>query len=176
MDGIICNLDVCVRCATCVELAVYLRCTCTACVVKGCDGKCKVPGANRGPCCDEPGCDMSTVDFDSRAMLNNPKAINNLGGYGPDKDSNNQLTVDGGSLAKEMRFPEAGSFVDTENLNGVPDAVIVFDLVITVIGESASGRKAGVYQPKTPSINGIYTNSNYDVGDKADLIAINFGQ
>ena len=75
-----------------------------------------------------------------------------------------------------MRFPEAGSFVDTENLNGVPDAVIVFDVVITVIGESASGRKAGVYQPKTPSINGIYTNSKYDVGDKADVIAINFGQ
>ena len=154
------------RCAICIEVVVYLCCTCAACTIKGCDGKCKVAGANRGACCDKPGCDTRTVDFDTRAILtNNPKAVNNLGGFGPDTD-----------LAAEMRFPEAGKFVDKENLNGVPDAVIVFDLVVTVIGESASGRKGGVYQPKSPLINGIYTNPKYDVGDKADVIAINFGE
>merc|ERR1711934_816232 len=89
----------------------------TPCVV-GCDGKCKVPGPNRGACCDKPGCDARTVDFDTRALLTNPKAINNLGGYGPDKDANGKLTIDGGTLPREMRFPEAGSFIDKDNLNG----------------------------------------------------------
>ena len=75
----------------------------------------------------------------------------------------------------EMRFPEAGSFVDKDNLNGVPDATIVFDVVITAIETSASGRKAGAYVPQSATVNGIYADPKNDVGDKADIIAINFG-
>ena len=79
-------------------------------------------------------------------------------------------------MAAEIRLPEAGSFIDTDSLNGVPDATIVFDVVITVINASASGRNGGTYQPKVPTVNGIYTDSRYDVGDKADIVAINFGE
>ena len=142
--------------------------TTTTCAVKGCDNKCKGSGTNRGPCCDQPGCDTRTVDFDTRVMLTNPKAVNNLGGYGPQ-------TADGANLAAEMRFPEAGFFVDEDGLNGVSGARIDFDVVITAINASASGRNAGNYQPKSPTVNGIYTDSRYDVGDKADIVAINFG-
>ena len=116
--------------------------------MKGCDDKCKVPGPNRGACCDKPGCETRTVDFDTRAILTNPKALNNLGGHGPDKDANGKLTIDGGTLPREMRFPEAGSFIDRDNLNGVANAKIVFDVVITVITKSASGRTGGHYQPR----------------------------
>ena len=137
--------------------------------MKGCDNKCKVLGTNRGPCCDKPGCDTRTVEFDTRSLLNNSKAVNNIGGHGPQ-------TADGGNLAEEMRLPEAGSFIDTDSLNGVADATIVFDVVITAINTSASGRNGGTYQPKTPAISGIYKDPRHDVGDKADIIAINFGE
>ena len=79
-------------------------------------------------------------------------------------------------MAAEMRFPEAGFFVDEDGLNGVSGARIDFDVVITAINASASGRNAGNYQPKSPTVNGIYTDSRYDVGDKADIVAINFGE
>ena len=143
--------------------------------MKGCDGNCKVPGPNRGACCDKPGCDARTVDFDTRALVTNPKAINNLGGYGPDKDADGKLTIDGGTLPREMRFPAAGSFIDKDNLNGVANAKIVFDVVITVIAKSASGRTGGPYQPRNADYNGIYTHKNHDIGDKADIVSINFG-
>ena len=143
--------------------------------MKGCDGNCKVPGPNRGACCDKPGCDARTVDFDTRALLTNPKAINNLGGYGPDKDANGKLTIDGGTLPREMRFPEAGSFIDIDNLNGMANAKIVFDVVITVIAKSASGRTGGPYKLRNSDYNGIYTHAKHDVGHKADIISINFG-
>ena len=133
--------------------------------MKGCDNKCKVPGANRGACCDKPGCDKRTVDFDTRTLLTSPKAINNLGGQGPDKGK-----------AEEMRFPEAGSFIDRDGLNGAKNARIKFDVVITAIDKSASGRKAGPYKPRNSDYNGIYTHRKYDVGEKADILSINFGQ
>ena len=143
--------------------------------MKGCDDKCKVPGPNRGACCDKPGCETRTVDFDTRALLTNPKAINNLGGYGPDKDANGKLTIDGGTLPREMRFPEAGSFIDRDNLNGVANAKIVFDVVITIIAKSASGRTGGTYQPRNSDYNGIYRHKKHNVGAKADILSINFG-
>ena len=115
------------------------------------------------------------MDFDTRALVTNPKAINNLGGHGPDKDANGKLTVNGGTLAREMRFPEAGSFIDKDNLNGVANAKIVFDVVITVIAKSASGRTGGPYQPRNSDYNGIYTHKKHDIGDKADIVEINFG-
>ena len=108
-------------------------------------------------------------------MLTNPRAINNLGGRGPDKDVDGKLTVDGGTLPSEMRFPEAGSFIDEDNLNGVANALIVFDVVITVIDTSASGRTGGTYQPRNTDYNGIYTHKKYDVGNKADIVSLNFG-
>ena len=162
------------RAATTVATAQTNAVTSTPCE-KGCDDQCKVPGANRGPCCDKPGCDARIVDFDTRPLITSPKAINNLGGYGPQRDANGTRTVDGGTLAEEMRLPEAGSFIDRGNLNGVPNAVVVFDVVITAIGESASGRKAGPYHPRNTDYNGIYTHKKYDVGKKADIISINFG-
>ena len=152
--------------------------TTTSPCVKGCDAKCKVPGGlNRGACCaqDKPGCSIKTVDFDTRTMLTHPKAMNNLGGYGPDKDVNGKLTIDGGTLPKLMRFPEAGSFIDTDNLNGVANAKITFDVVISVVTKSASGRTGGPYKPRNADYNGIYKPSKFDVGDKADIVEINFG-
>ena len=74
-----------------------------------------------------------------------------------------------------MRFPEAGSFIDKDNLNGVANAKIVFDVVITVIAKSASGRTGGPYQLRNADYNGIYTHTKHDVGHKADIISINFG-
>ena len=74
-----------------------------------------------------------------------------------------------------MRFPAAGSFIDKDNLNGVANATIVFDVVITVVAKSASGRTGGPYQPRNVDYNGIYTHKKHNIGDKADIVEINFG-
>ena len=160
-------------CTTCADDGTEC---CAPCTEIGCDDKCKVPGPNRGPCCDKPGCELKTVDFDTSALVDSPDRVNNLGGYGPQKDDNDQLTIDGGSLAREMRLPASGSFVDTDGLNGVKDAVIVFDSVLYSVAESASGRKVGAYKPKKAEANGIYRNPKFDIGNKADIVQVNFGQ
>ena len=55
------------------------------------------------------------------------------------------------------------------------NAKIVFDVVITIIAKSASGRTGGPYQPRNSDYNGIYRSKKHNVGAKADILSMNFG-